>query len=122
MPPSPEPNQPATGTDQQEGPSGLQPCQSGHTKQPPPAHEGDIYGQQNPVDHQHQGARDWNRMIDPVPSHPDSDHSAEAPSNPSDKDVTHMAQEGGVDLIHFLLAKAVPPKLTQQKYFQVQTQ
>ena len=48
-------------------------------------------------------------MMDPVPSHPDSDHSAEAPSNPSNKDVAHMAQEGGVDLIHLLLAKAVSP-------------
>ena len=40
-------------------------------------------------------------MMDPVPFGPDSDHSAEAPSNPSDKDVACMAQEGGVDLIHF---------------------
>ena len=48
-------------------------------------------------------------MMDPVPSRPDSDHSAEAPSNPSDKDVAHMVQEGGVELIHFLLAKAVSP-------------
>ena len=40
--------------------SGLQPCQSGHTKQPPPAREGNIYGQWNLVDRQHQGARDWN--------------------------------------------------------------
>ena len=48
-------------------------------------------------------------MMDPVPSRPNSDCSAEAPSNPSDKDVAHMAQEGGVDLIHFLLAKAVSP-------------
>ena len=87
----------------------MQPHRSGHTKQPPPAHEGDIYGQWNPVDHQHQGARDWNWMMDPVPSCPDSDHSAEAPSNPSDKDVARMAQERGVDLIYFLLAKAVPP-------------
>ena len=109
MPPSPEPNQPAHSTDQQEGPSGLQPCQSGRTRQPPPAHEGDIYGQWNPVDCQRQGARDWNRMMNPVPSRPDSDRSAEAPSNPSDKDVARMAQEGGVDLIHFLLVKAVSP-------------
>ena len=48
-------------------------------------------------------------MMDPVPSGPDFDRSAEAPSNPSDKDVACMAQEGGVDLIHFLLAKAVSP-------------
>ena len=53
-------------------------------------------------------------MMDPVPSHPDSDHSAEAPSNPSDKDVACMAQEGGVNLIHFLLAKAVPPTDTTE--------
>ena len=60
LPPSPEPDQLATSSDQQEGPSGLQPCQSGHTKQPPPTREGNIYGQQNPVDCQCQGARDWN--------------------------------------------------------------
>ena len=48
-------------------------------------------------------------MMDSVPSRPDSDCSAEGPSNQSDKDVAHMAQEGGVDLIHFLLAKAVSP-------------
>ena len=48
-------------------------------------------------------------MMDPVSSCPDSDPSAEAPSNPSNKDVAHMAQEGGVDLIHFLLAKVVSP-------------
>src|SRR6201996_1978584 len=48
-------------------------------------------------------------MMDPVPSGPDSDRSAEAPSNLSDKDMAPMAQEGGVDLIHFLLAKAVSP-------------
>ena len=60
MPPSPEPNQPADSTDQQEGPSGLQPRRSGCTRQPPPACEGNIYGQWNPIDHQHQGARDWN--------------------------------------------------------------
>ena len=60
IPPSPEPNQPANSTDQQEGPSGLQPHRSGHTRQPPPACEGDLYGQRNPVDRQRQGARDWN--------------------------------------------------------------
>ena len=59
MPPSPELHQPANSTDQQEGPSGLQPHRSGRTRQPPPACEGDIYGQQNPIDHQCQGARDW---------------------------------------------------------------
>ena len=63
---------------------------------------------------QRQGARDWNRMMDPVPSCPDSDRSAEAPSNPSDKDVARMAQAGGVDLIHFLLAKAVSPTDTAE--------
>ena len=45
MPPSPEPNQPANSTDQQERPSGLQPQRSGCTRQPPPAQEGDLYGQ-----------------------------------------------------------------------------
>ena len=90
LPPSPETNQPATSSDQQEGPSGLQPCRSSCTKQPPPTCEGNIYGQQNPVDRQCQGARDLNQMMDPVPSRPDSDHSAEAPSNPSDKDVACM--------------------------------
>ena len=60
LPPSPEPNQPATSSDQQEGPSNLQPCRSGRTRQPPPMHEGNIYGQWNPVDCQCQGARDWN--------------------------------------------------------------
>ena len=60
LPPSPEPNQPATSSDQQEGPSGLQPHRSGCTRQPPPAREGNIYGQRNPVDCQRQGARDWN--------------------------------------------------------------
>ena len=45
MPSSPEPNQPANSTDQQEGPSGLQPQRSGCTRQPPPVREGDIYGQ-----------------------------------------------------------------------------
>ena len=114
MPPSPEPNRPAGSTDQQEGPSGLQPHQSGHTRQPPPAREGNIYGQWNPIDRQCQGARDWNQMMDPVPSGPDSDHSAEAPSNPSNKDVARMAQERGVDLIHFLLAKAVSPTDTTE--------
>ena len=109
MPSSPELNQPANSTDQQEGPSGLQPHRSGHTRQPPPACEGNIYGQQNPIDCQCQGARDWNQMMDSVPSRPDSDCSAEAPRNPSDKDVAHMAQEGGVDLIHLLLAKVVSP-------------
>ena len=53
-------------------------------------------------------------MMDPVPSGPDSDRSAEAPSNPSDKDVAHMAQEGGVNLIHFLLAKAGSPTDTTE--------
>ena len=52
--------------------------------------------------------------MDPVPSGPDSDRSADAPSNPSDKDVACMAQEGGVDLIHFLLAKAVSPTDTTE--------
>ena len=56
MPPSPELNQPANSTDQQEGPSGLQPHRSGHTRQPPSVHEGNIYGQQNSIDCQHQGA------------------------------------------------------------------
>ena len=60
-------------------------------------------------------------MMDPVPSGPDSDRSAEAPSNPSDKDVARMAQEGGVDLIHSCLLKQ-SHQLMQQKYFQVQTQ
>ena len=73
LPPSPEPNQPATSSDQQEGPSNLQPHWSGHTRQPPPTYEGNIYGQWNPVDCQHQGARDWNQMMDPVPSGPDSE-------------------------------------------------
>ena len=45
MSPSPEPNQPASSTDQQEGPSGLQPHRSGHTRQLPPMHEGNTYGQ-----------------------------------------------------------------------------
>ena len=53
MPPSPELNQPANSTDQQEGPSSLQPHRSGHTRQPPPACEGNLYGQWNPVDRQH---------------------------------------------------------------------
>ena len=60
MPPSPELNQPANSTDQQEGPSGLQPCRSGCTRQPPPVCEGNIYGQWNPIDCQCQGTRDWN--------------------------------------------------------------
>ena len=89
-----QPNQPVSSTDQQEGPSGLQPQRSGCTQQPPPVCEGDLYGQWNPVDHQHQGARDWNRMMDPVPSCPDSDRSVEAPSNPSDKDVAHDTGRG----------------------------
>ena len=60
-------------------------------------------------------------MMDPVPSGPDFDRSAEAPSNPSDKDVARMAQEGVLTSFIFCLLKQ-SHQLTQQKYFQVQTQ
>ena len=46
------------------------------------------------------------QMMDPVPSCPDSDHSAEAPSNPSDKDVV---REHYVGIPICLLTPSQPP-------------
>src|SRR5271156_444338 len=62
------------------------------------------------------GQRDWQRLMDknPAPSAP-NDPSSSGPDRPSGtsnpdtaKPLSQLAQEGGVNFIQYLLAKAIP--------------
>jgi hypothetical protein len=66
-----------------------------------------LYGEQNPVDRQRMGTKDWRNLIGHNPVSSDSNQSDNG--QPSLEDMmAQMAQKGGVSLINFLMQKAVP--------------
>jgi hypothetical protein len=68
-----------------------------------------VYGNTNPADLDLMGQRDWENLIgDPAPSPVQSTLGRpSAPGTPPAADMAKMVQEGGVELINFLLRAAV---------------
>jgi hypothetical protein len=62
----------------------------------------------NPTDLEQMGTRDWENLIGgPAPSQPNQSGNPSAPNTPSAAGMAKMLQEGGNELINFLLRAAV---------------
>jgi hypothetical protein len=101
----PLPTQP---TGQQSEPSGSQPRRSGRARQPVTQPDS-VYGNRTPAEIE---ALDRRRRIDPVSTGPAPTSRSPSPGSPSNQpaptsNLAQLSQEGGNELINFLLAKAV---------------
>jgi hypothetical protein len=112
IPPTPIRPQP------QEGPSGSQPKCSGHDRRPVNCPD-NVYGSQNPTQSEQVGDREFEELIEGVPAASDPPLDPKGKSKERADYLVKMVQEGGADLIKFLLSAAVSSADAKEKIHEV---